>query len=393
MSKKKILSVDDSRTVRRLISNYLAPFSCDVIEAENGQEGVQKAIAEKPDLIILDVTMPVMDGHEALKHIRATPATKEIPVIMLTAESRKAMVIDFLKRGISGYIVKPFLQDDFVKKVTDVLPLSMDVGEEEVVTRPANAPPLVLVLDDKQPVLTNAERLLKGVCDVITTLNGNEAVELVHKHRPDVAILDLVVPEGSTIDLFKQMIADGKAGDCRFVALGIRTMNDELQNAYRAGFHDTLTKPFDRAAISQAVRRNLPNQELMTEVAEGILRLNLGPFLGAAGSGRTFVGPQQKMVLTAISDAADEGHAHIVLDLLETSDSTENRIIGAAVNRIRRHAEELGIRISLVCDPTQQHRGLFVGGNEALAEDVFRSVDEVVGRFAPDSFEDQFAVA
>ena len=189
------------------------------------------------------------------------------------------------------------------------------------------------------------------------------------------------------------MTAEGKAGDCRFIALGIRTMQEELQTAYRAGFHDTLMKPFDQTAIVQVVRRNLPNQELMNEIVEGILRLNLGPFLGGAGSGRSFSGQAQKMVLAAVADAADEGHSHVVLDLLEADDSADGRTVAMAVHKIRRHAETLGIRVSVVCDVSQQHRGLLANGDQTFEANVFRSVEEVVGQFAPGSMSNHFAVA
>src|SRR5512143_2142903 len=103
---KKVLTVDDSKVVRSMVTRHLQPYGCEVLEATNGQEGVDVAKANHPDLILLDVTMPVMDGKQALAELRKDPTTKPIPVIMLTAESGRELVVEIIKLGVSGYIVK-----------------------------------------------------------------------------------------------------------------------------------------------------------------------------------------------------------------------------------------------------------------------------------------------
>jgi CheY-like chemotaxis protein len=84
---KKILTVDDSRVVRNIVKNALKPYDCVVFEGSNGQEGLTLAAREKPDLIILDITMPVMDGIGMLVELKKDPDPKDTPVIMLTAEA------------------------------------------------------------------------------------------------------------------------------------------------------------------------------------------------------------------------------------------------------------------------------------------------------------------
>ncbi|MFZ9964648.1 MAG: response regulator, partial [Terrimicrobiaceae bacterium] len=89
MSAPKILSVDDSRMIHTLINKAFAPHDVQMVFASNGAEGLEAAEREKPDVILLDVTMPVMDGIECLTKLKATPSLKDIPVIMLTAEAGK----------------------------------------------------------------------------------------------------------------------------------------------------------------------------------------------------------------------------------------------------------------------------------------------------------------
>lgn len=119
----KILSVDDSRTIRLIVGKAFKPYECELFEASNGEEGLAAAAREKPDLIILDVTMPVMDGVTMLTRLKADEALKAIPVIMLTAESGRESVLHIAKLGVRDYLVKPFKDDQLIEKAGRVIPL------------------------------------------------------------------------------------------------------------------------------------------------------------------------------------------------------------------------------------------------------------------------------
>ncbi len=119
----KILSVDDSKTIRMIVKRTFAPFDAIVLEACNGEEGLAAAAAEKPDLIVLDITMPVMDGVTMLTNLKENAALKHIPVIMLTAESGRENVAYIAKLGVRDYLVKPFQDAQLIEKVQRVIPL------------------------------------------------------------------------------------------------------------------------------------------------------------------------------------------------------------------------------------------------------------------------------
>jgi CheY-like chemotaxis protein len=116
-----VLTVDDSKVVRSMVTRHLQSYGCTIIEATNGREGVDLARIHKPDLVLLDVTMPVMDGRQALGELRKDATTKAIPVILLTAESSRDLLMEVAQLGVNGYIVKPFQQDTFDKEVGKVL--------------------------------------------------------------------------------------------------------------------------------------------------------------------------------------------------------------------------------------------------------------------------------
>jgi two-component system cell cycle response regulator len=119
----KILSVDDSRTIRLIVGRAFRPYDCTVVEASNGEEGLAAAAKEKPDLIVLDVTMPVMDGVTMLGKLKEDPALKTIPVIMLTAESGRDNVLHIARLGVRDYLVKPFKEDQLIEKAGKVVSL------------------------------------------------------------------------------------------------------------------------------------------------------------------------------------------------------------------------------------------------------------------------------
>jgi DNA-binding response OmpR family regulator len=124
----KVLTVDDSRTIRMIVKKAFQQYNCDIIEAENGVEGLALADKEKPDLIVLDITMPVMTGIEMLGRLKENPDLKAIPVIMLTAESGKDNVMNIVKMGVRDYIVKPFKGDQLIERARHIIDLSHRVG-------------------------------------------------------------------------------------------------------------------------------------------------------------------------------------------------------------------------------------------------------------------------
>jgi CheY-like chemotaxis protein len=119
----KILTADDSNTIRKIVKKAFTGYNCELIEAENGVEALAAVVKHKPDLILLDVTMPVMTGLEALEKLKADPGMKEIPVIMLTAESGKSNVTKTVMMGVKDYIVKPFKGDEMIERVKKILRL------------------------------------------------------------------------------------------------------------------------------------------------------------------------------------------------------------------------------------------------------------------------------
>src|SRR5205823_7083197 len=119
---KKILAVDDERHIVRLVEVNLQRAGYDVVTAYDGKEALEKVKTENPDLVVLDVMMPYMDGFEVLRNLQADPTTAEIPVIMLTAKAQDADVFRGWQSGVDCYLTKPFNPMElltFVKRIFD----------------------------------------------------------------------------------------------------------------------------------------------------------------------------------------------------------------------------------------------------------------------------------
>jgi CheY-like chemotaxis protein len=119
--KKKILMVDDSKTSIFLERTILHNAPYELIEAGDGEEAVEKAVAERPDLVLMDMMMPKMNGLEALQRLRELEATRSIPVIMVTTRSEADKVDAAFGLGCNDYVTKPIDQATLLKKIRKLL--------------------------------------------------------------------------------------------------------------------------------------------------------------------------------------------------------------------------------------------------------------------------------
>ena len=120
---ESILVIDDNYINRELMSEILEPKGFNILRAEDGKSGILKALELKPDLILLDIIMPFMDGFEACKALKSDNRTKDIPIIFLTAKIQKEDIINGFKHGAVDYITKPFNKEELLVRVNTHLEL------------------------------------------------------------------------------------------------------------------------------------------------------------------------------------------------------------------------------------------------------------------------------
>lgn len=340
-----VLTIDDSKVVRTMVTRHLQPYGCTVVEAQNGLEGLETARQHRPDLILLDVTMPVMDGRQCLAELRKDDACKKIPVIMLTAESGRDIVVELAKLGVTGYIVKPFQQETFEKEVNKVLGGTAGAASASASAATTIDATAVLVVDDSQKILDLARGALESSMKVLTALGGSAAVDQYKQALPGVVVIDLVMPD---MDGFATLQELQKLGKSTFVALTLRGDAAAQEQAKKAGYHAIVEKPFQGSELLDKLKTLMPGaggelfRELMSE-HDGCPVFRLPD----QASGPKVV-PQ---LLKQLRVLADDGNDKLILDLAACNDIGGDQMTTLA--RLLAEAETLGIRTA-ICAPNAQ---------------------------------------
>lgn len=121
MEEKLILVVDDSKTSLMMSQMILKKYPCRVITAEDGAQAVEVAASRHPDLILMDVVMPNMNGFEALKAIRSNESIRHIPIIMVTTRSEADNIEVGFRNGCNDYVIKPFSSVELLEKIENLI--------------------------------------------------------------------------------------------------------------------------------------------------------------------------------------------------------------------------------------------------------------------------------
>jgi DNA-binding response OmpR family regulator len=228
----KVLTVDDSKTIRMIVKKAFKPYDCEIFEAENGVEGLAAAAREKPGLIVLDITMPVMNGIEMLGKLNDEPTLKDIPVIMLTAESGKDNVMQIVKMGVKDYIVKPFKGQDLLDRVEKIIklePKAVDDGEknnkDKYFSLVKDAAVLALPIKVTRPVSVEVDSNLQSKLKEMKDSNTNKL------------ILDLCKVSETNVSLIKLIISTFKR--CQTAKVNVRVVASPKQGEELKSFQET----------------------------------------------------------------------------------------------------------------------------------------------------------
>ena len=119
---KRILVIEDQEDNRQILRDLLTNADFEVTEAENGEDGVAAAVAQRPDLILMDIQLPLLDGYEATRRIKADPALRAIPIIVITSYALSGDDDKARAAGCDAYFSKPFSPRQLLAKVREYLP-------------------------------------------------------------------------------------------------------------------------------------------------------------------------------------------------------------------------------------------------------------------------------
>lgn len=228
----KVLTVDDSKTIRMIVKKAFKEYSCDMFEAENGVEGLAVAAKEKPGLIVLDITMPVMNGIEMLEKLKREPELKGIPVIMLTAESGKDNVMQIVKMGVKDYMVKPFKGEDLIARVEKIIKLAPRAAAEDTA---GNGSKYFTQLEDVT-VLALPAKVTRPVSVEVENKLQTKLKEMAEA-RNNKMILDLCKVAETNVSLIKLIISTYQR--CQTAKVAIRLVASPKQGEELKSFQET----------------------------------------------------------------------------------------------------------------------------------------------------------
>lgn len=257
-----ILIVDDVHENLHALMNVLRDDYA-IIAATSGEKTLELAQREpRPDLILLDIKMPGMDGYSVLSHLKFDPATAEIPVIFVTALAESADEARGLKLGVADYITKPVNPDLLKMRVRTQLelrryranPVMFDIANH---VDPQN-PPTVLVVDD---VPENIHELLEALKDdyrIQVACSGAKALEIVQGATPpDLVLLDIVMPLMDGYEVCRRIKATPAGNRIPVIFVTVIDATDGKVRGFELGAADFITKPFDIDEVRARIRHHL----------------------------------------------------------------------------------------------------------------------------------------
>ena len=195
----KVLVVDDDPNVNLFISRLLVKkFRCEVVTAVNGLDGLSKLKEENPEVIFLDVTMPVMNGIETLQAIRSDNNYKKIPIIMLTAVRERDVVGRVMNLGVIDYVLKPLMYDETYVRIMEIFDKIKEMKQNEIIEKlkvhSGDNKEKVLVVDVDVEFKAKFREQLKNNYHVIEADTGADGLQIFIKERPKIVCLGENLP-------------------------------------------------------------------------------------------------------------------------------------------------------------------------------------------------------
>jgi DNA-binding NtrC family response regulator len=360
-----VLTVDDSRAVRTIVSKQVKDLGFDVMEAEDGHQGLAKLQETQFDLVILDVTMPNMDGPTMLGKMR--DAGNTTPVIMLTSESKRSVIAGAMKSGITDYILKPFKPEELRNKILSVLQGGGEIEDVVASANPGGAPPAgmpaaapaprdagarqfvdVMVIDDME----NVHKRLRGMLPNHLTMNGFTSAQSALASARDkmyrVVIVDTDIPDVNSAVLAQQIkVLQPHAA---FIALALRTTGgDPAKEMKEQGFGDVMYKPFSQDHIDDFLVQYFDNQEFLTNEDDV---LKAAPFLGRPERLDRYFGRLAQLFPPVLNKVASACYEEVILDL--THVPTQGDRLPKMLVSVADQAKGMGMTMSVIGTPDIQ---------------------------------------
>ena len=261
MANGKILIVEDNEKYMMLFSGLLQDCNFEIIEAKDAESGIEILKEQVPDLILMDIQLPGMDGYTATNLIKKDLKLKDVPVIALTAYVMQGDEEKAILAGCDGYIAKTIDPRSFLEKIISFI----QVAKRE---KPQNKDRIhshkkkILIIDDQLPNQRLLEAMLPpGEYDIFTASDGEEGVEKVYEVFPDVILLDVMMPKKDGFTVARELKEDPAVNNIPIILVTSLDGSDSRISGLEAGAEEFLTKPVRTVELLARIRSMLQLKE------------------------------------------------------------------------------------------------------------------------------------
>ena len=253
-NRRKVIYVDDVSysliTVKnRLIDHY------DIFPADSVVKMYELLSYMKPDLILLDVNMPDIDGYEAIKGLKSDDKYSNIPVIFLTGKSDRESVVKGLSLGAADYVIKPFSATKLIESIESILNPS-DSKEISFEDEDGNKP-AVLVVDDVSSMLRAMQYALQDRYKVFILSKSEDVMDFLRTKKPELIVLDYLMPVMNGFDLIPMIRTLPEHKETPIIIITTEGTHDHVNEAMTIGASDFNVKPFKPKELNDKVARHI----------------------------------------------------------------------------------------------------------------------------------------
>ena len=261
MVPSRILAIDDDEGIRRLVMSALE-MDYEVHTAASGDEGLALAQRVKPQIILLDLNMPGLDGLTVLARLKSHPETRTIPVIIVSARGESALIAEAQRAGAADQLIKPFTLEQLRAVVRRHVRVEMtQAAPPPPSPRPKTADgaerPVVLAIDDEDGILKLVQRTLEAEYTVWLARDGRQGLAHAQALRPRLIFLDLHLPDLDGLSVLGRLKTDPVTNGIPVVIISARGETEMLLEGQRAGAVDYLIKPFRLDELKAMARRHV----------------------------------------------------------------------------------------------------------------------------------------
>jgi len=336
MSTPRILLVDDSAMIRKYMIKVLDPLNVEIVEADDGKQGMELVPLMNFDLIITDIDMPIMNGIEFCQKLKKEPETRKIPVLMVSLLDSDEDIDRGFQAGASIYLSKTEVQDKLCESV------------EEVISKSAiRKNQLIAVVDDSKIIRNIVEDgLAQAGFNVKTAENGKKGLELIKSFRPNLILSDIDMPVMNGFEFCEAVHHDNDLSTIPFVVMSTKSERGHMKRMLEYGAASYIVKPFNIDQLVINIEKILSDHFLLLLKEKERLDAERDMMLASISS---------LIFALEARDSYTRGHSEAVSDIVsgmvKLSGASEKDVEKAAIGGRLHDIGKIGVRDSVLLKP------------------------------------------